>query len=175
MTPVELRPLTAADVEAHNAGEDELIVRWLTGAYGTAEGTASHFALLADNAAAGVGKRGWGVWVDGRLGGYVDVDPDLEDGLLPEDVNISYCVHPWARGRGVAGEAVELACDVLRREDIGTRAAIRADPDNAASIRVAEKAGFRFVEQFVSATDTHADGTPATLSLYVLDLNASGR
>ena len=167
---VELRPLTAEDVEAHNAGEDELIVRWLTGGYGTVEGTAEHFAVLADNAAAGIGKRGYGVWVDGRLGGYVDFDPDLDDGLEADEVNLSYCVHPWARGRGVAGEAVGLVSAVLRRDGIGRRAAIRSDPDNPASERVAEKAGFRFVREFVSGTDRHPDGSPATLRLYVLDL-----
>lgn len=142
--PVQLRPLTAADAEAHCAGEDELIVRWLTG--------------------------GYGVWVDDRLGGYVDFDPDLDDGLEADEVNVSYCVHPWARGRGVAEEAVRLVCDVLRRDRIGSRAAIRADPENAASVRVAEKAGFRFAGTFVSGTDRHPDGTPATLSLHLLDL-----
>ena len=139
---VELRPLTAEDAEAHCAGEDELVVRWLTGGYGTVEGTAEHFAVLADNAETGIGKRGFGVWVDGRLGGYVDFDPYLDDGRSPDEVNLSYCVHPWARGRGVAVEAVRLTCDVLRRDRIGSRAAIRVGPDNAASIRVAEKAGF---------------------------------
>jgi hypothetical protein len=49
-------------------------------------------------------------------------DPDNDDGLEPEDVNISYAVHPWA------------------------------------------------VRDFPSTTDTRADGSPATLSLYVLDL-----
>ena len=99
-----------------------------------------------------------------------DFDPDLDDGLEADDSNISYCVHPWARGRGVAGEAVGLVCAVLRRDGIGRRAAIRADPENAASLRVADKAGFRFVREFVSATDRHPDGTAATLRLYVLYL-----
>ena len=63
-----------------------------------------------------------------------------------------------------------MICDVLRTNQIGTRAAIRVDPENTASVRVAEKGGFRYVRDFASTTDTHADGTPATLSLYVLDL-----
>lgn len=176
---VELRPLVPADAEAHCAGEDELTVRWLTGDYGTVEQTIEHFDQLTANAAAGVGKRGFGVWVGGRLGGYVDFDPDLDvdfdpdldDGIEADDVNISYCVHPWARGRGVAAESVGLVCAVLRSDGIGARAAIRADPENTASHRVAEKAGFSYVRDFVSATDTHADGRPATLSLFLLDLN----
>lgn len=167
---VVLRPLTAADAEAHCAGEDDLTVRWLTGGYGTVEGTIDYFAWLAGNAAEGVGKRGFGVWLDDRLGGYVDFDPDLDDGLEADDVNIAYCVHPWARGQGLAVDAVGRLCDVLRAERIGTRAAIRVEPENTASVRIAEKAGFAFVRDFASATDRHLDGTPATLGLYLLDL-----
>ncbi len=47
---------------------------------------------------------------------------------------------------------------------------MRVDPMNLRSVRVAEKAGFTFVRDCVSGTDTHADGSPTTLSLYVLDL-----
>lgn len=53
---VELRPLVAADAEAHCAGEDEETVRWLTGGYGTVDGTRRHFEALAESAAAGEGK-----------------------------------------------------------------------------------------------------------------------
>ena len=167
---IELRPLTAADAAAHCAGEDELTVRWLTGGYGDVEGTIEYFAWLAGNADAGVGKRGLGVWMSGRLCGYIDYDPDNDDGIEPEDVSISYAVHPWARGQGVAVEAVRLICDVTRTKRVGTRAAIRVEPENTASVLVAEKSGFRYVRDFSSARDTHADGTPTTLSLYLLDL-----
>lgn len=145
-------------------------MRWLTGGYGDVEGTMEYFDRLAENAEAGVGKRGFGVWMSGRLCGYVDYDPQNDDGIDPEDVSISYTVHPWARGQGVAVEAVRLVCDVLRTNRIGTRAAIRVEPENSASVRVAEKSGFRYVRDFPSTTDTLADGTPTTLSLYLLDL-----
>jgi hypothetical protein len=59
-----MRALTHEDVEAHNAGEDEHTVRWLTGGYGTVESTTIHFDKLADNARAGCGKRGFGVCLD---------------------------------------------------------------------------------------------------------------
>ncbi|MFT4136130.1 GNAT family N-acetyltransferase [Microbacterium sp.] len=170
LSSVELRPLTHADAEAHCAGEDEQTVRWLTGGYGTVEGTRAYFDVLAGNAAAGRGKRGFGLWRDGRLAGYVDFDPDNADGLQPGDVNISYAVHPWARGSGVASEAVLAICQRLRDEDIGRRVAIRVEPENVASVRVAEKCGFRPAGSFTSSTDTHPDGTPVVLSLYLLDL-----
>jgi len=167
---VTLRALTHHDVEAHNAGEDEQTVRWLTGGYGTVESTTAHFDLLAANARAGTGKRGFGVCLDGRLAGYVDCDPQADDGLEPGDVNLSYAVHPWARGRGVAVEAVRLICEYLREHRIGTRAAIRVDPDNQASVRVAEKSGFTYIREFTSDTDQRPDGTPYTLRLYLHDL-----
>lgn len=85
-------------------------------------------------------------------------------------MNVSYAVHRWARGRGVAVEAVRLICAFVRANHIGTRAAIRVDPENNASVRVAYKSAFTYARDFVSSTDTHDDGTPVTLSLYFLGL-----
>jgi RimJ/RimL family protein N-acetyltransferase len=167
---ITLRPLTREDVEAHNAAEDEPTVRWFTGTQGTAETTLKHFDMLAGNARAGRGKRGFGVCLDGRLAGYVDADPDFRDGGEPGDVNIGYAVHSWARGRGVACEAVRLIGDYIREHRIGTRAVIRVEPGNEASVRVAEKSGFRYVRDYLSSTDRHPDGTPVTLRLYVHDI-----
>lgn len=171
---VELRPLTSADIQAHNAGEDEETVRWLTGGYGTAETTAAHVEMLARNLVRGEGQRGFGVWLDGALAGYVDCNPEVTDGLGTGDVNVTYAVHPWARGRGVAGEAVELICEFILDQRAGSRAAIRTNSHNRASIRVAEKCGFRFDREFSSTTDTNPDGTPAALSLYLRDLPTCG-
>lgn len=165
-----LRPLERSHAEAHCAGEDEQTIRWLTGGRGTLERTLEYFDWLAANAAGSTGKRGFGVWVDERLAGYVDADPDNDDGLEPDDVNISYAVHPWARGRGIAVDAVGLICEFIRLHDLGRRVAIRVEPANTASVRVAQKAGFTYRHDFVSGTDVHPDGTAATLSLYVLDL-----
>jgi len=167
---VELRPLTPEDAEAHCAGEDGETVRWLTAGYSTIEAAQAHFDVLADNAAADRGKRGYGVWRDGRLAGYVDFDPDVRDGLEPGDVNLSYAVHPWARRSGVASEAVLAVCEELRQRGTARRAAIRVEPDNTASVRVAEKCGFHHVRCFTSSTDFHQDGSPLILSLYVLPL-----
>lgn len=145
-------------------------MRWLTGGYSTVGGTSSYFDWLAQNAAAGKGKRGFGVWLDGCLAGYVDCDPDNGDGLDAGDVNVTYAVHPWARGRGVAVEAVRLICDFVRTNHIGTRAAIRVEPENEASVRVAQRCAFTYVRDYASTTDTHDDGSPVTLNLYVLGL-----
>ncbi len=146
-TVIELRPLTEADVEAHNRGEDEETIRWLSESRSTTRATADHFSLLADNARQRSGKRGFGVWLDGVLAGYVDCDPTVAE--LPEvgDVNIAYGVHPWARRRGVAVEAVGKICAFIVSEQIGTRAIIRVDPANTASVGVARAAGFTLEER----------------------------
>ena len=167
---IALRPLGLADVRAHNAGEDEQTVRWLTGARGTAETTEAHFKRLSGNAKRGQGARGFGVWADDRLLGYVDCDPDINDGLERGDVNITYAVHPRARNRGVASEAVRLICDFIRVNHLGSCAAIRVDPENRASVRVAEKCRFTLVRMFLSDTDTRPDGSPARSALYRLKL-----
>jgi RimJ/RimL family protein N-acetyltransferase len=167
---VSLRALTRSDVEAHNAGEDEQTVRWLSGGYGTVESTTGWFDKLAENARTGRGAQGFGVCADGRLAGYVECNPDVRDGLEPGDVNISYAIHPWARGRGIAVEAVRLMCEYIRRHEIGMRAAIRVEPENGASVRVAEKSGFVYVYDFISGTENHPDGTSARMLLYAHDL-----
>lgn len=142
---IELRPLTDCDIDAHNAGEDEAAVRWLTGGRATRESTRRHFAQLSENAARGQGKRGFGVWLDDRLAGYVDFDPDSSDLPLAGDVNIAYAVHPWARRRGVATTAVLLVCEHITTEGLATRAIIRADPLNTGSVRVAARCGFQLI------------------------------
>jgi RimJ/RimL family protein N-acetyltransferase len=65
---------------------------------------------------------------------------------------------------------VQQVCDLLRSRGLGLRAAIRVEPQNDASVRVAQKAGFRFVCEFASTTDRDADGTPKLMNLYVLEL-----
>ncbi len=167
---ITLRTLTLADVEAHNAGEDEQTVRWLSGGYGTVESTTGWFNYLADNAQTGHGVQGFGVCLDGRLAGYVDFNLDVREFLESGDVAISYAVHPWARGRGIAVEAVHLIREYIREHEIGTRAAIRVEPENHASVRVAEKSGFTYVRDFTSGIHKLPDGTPATLRLYVHDV-----
>src|SRR5215212_312932 len=96
------------------------------------------------------GDRGWVQLTleerdTGALIGDVGMSPaDGEPGVL----KIGYTVSPSHQGKGVATEAVRaligyafdrLGADVVR---------IYADADNAASIRVAEKAGLTFIERF---------------------------
>lgn len=158
---IELRPLTREDVAAHIAGEDVEVIRWLSEVLSTDESTRRHFAVLAENASAGEGKRGFGIWADGRLAGYIDFDPDANDVPAAGDINIAYAVHPWARRQGVATSAVLLMCNHLADEYAGKRAIIRADARNTASQGVAVRSGFRCI----------ADSAPAAGHvLYALNL-----
>lgn len=161
---VVLRPIRESDAEAYQAGEDDEIVRWLSGGRAPLAGIRSYFAGLAANAATGRGKRAFGIWVDGRLAGYLEVDPDVRDGLAEGDVNVAYAVLPWARGRGVARDAVRATAARVTAD--GGRAALRIDTENEASLRVAAAAGFTAVGEIVSATDRRPDGSPALLRIY---------
>lgn len=71
----------------------------------------------------------------------MDANPHIFTGFRPGDLNIASAVHPWARGTGVAVAAVELICEFIRKHRLGRRAAIQVEPENTASVQVAQKAG----------------------------------
>jgi RimJ/RimL family protein N-acetyltransferase len=71
----------------------------------------------------------------GELLGSVDV-------RLGEVGSIGYWMAPWARGRGVAMRALVLLSRWAIRERGVERLELTTHPDNIASQRVAEKAGF---------------------------------
>lgn len=167
---IELKLLTAADVDAHNAGEDHETVKWLTGEFSTTESTHRHFETLAQNAARGEGKRAFGIWVDARLAGYVDFDPTMKDLPAAGDVNIAYSVHPWARRRGAATVAVGRICDHISEEGIGTRAIARIEAGNFASSHVVERNGCQLLGEFQSIADQHEDGSPTIYNTYCKNL-----
>jgi RimJ/RimL family protein N-acetyltransferase len=66
----------------------------------------------------------------------------LRPDRLRRTIEIGYWVAPWARGRGIAVRATKLLAPwALRTLDL-TRIACDVDVDNAASRKVAERAGF---------------------------------
>jgi RimJ/RimL family protein N-acetyltransferase len=70
---------------------------------------------------------------------------------------VGYGITPAARGRGVAGQAVSLVARWLFAERGVRRVELRTHPDNAASIRVAEKAGF--VREGIERSSREINGT----------------
>lgn len=79
----------------------------------------------------------------------------LETGTPPE---LGYWLGEPHWGRGYASEAVAALLDAVREAGVATVKA-RALADNKGSIRVLEKAGFRFVEAFSSTIERHLGRT----------------
>ncbi|HEY1175897.1 MAG TPA: GNAT family N-acetyltransferase [Phytomonospora sp.] len=141
---VTLSPLRPGDAEAHFAGEDDALVRWLNGGRSTLDGVRDYIDLCVRRWAELAPHRAFGVRVGPELAGTVDVQFALPVPVLaPGQVNLAYGLYaPW-RGRGIATRAVALACAYAAGEG-ATQAVIRADPGNPDSSAVARRCGFAF-------------------------------
>ncbi|MFD5556589.1 GNAT family N-acetyltransferase [Streptomyces sp. NPDC127068] len=139
---VTLTPLRPDDVEAHLAGEDELLVRWLNGGPGTREGVEAYVRHCREqwNTAGPLRAFGIRTGADEVLAGTVDLRFSGAD-LTPGQVNVAYGLYPSWRGRGLATRAVLLASRYAATEG-GEQAVIQVDPANPASAAVARRAGF---------------------------------
>ena len=84
-------------------------------------------------------------------------------------VSLSYGVAPHARQRGIASRAARLAAEWALAEGGFDRVELRIAQSHNESQRVAEKAGFRFVERF----QTYIEATGETFEdlLYVRTRN----
>jgi RimJ/RimL family protein N-acetyltransferase len=107
-------------------------------------------------------------WRDGDACPFVIVDASSGELLgaiefRPADGSIGYWIAGVARGRGVATRALRLLCEWRKERPVH----LLTHPDNVASQRVAEKAGFRRVG--LQPHDPHfRDGT-ATAIRFQLD------
>jgi RimJ/RimL family protein N-acetyltransferase len=73
--------------------------------------------------------------------GLADLQRAIEPALdAPE---MGWVLAPWAHGRGLATEAVRAVLDWSAAHLGAPRTMCIIDPDNAASIRVADKCGYR--------------------------------
>jgi RimJ/RimL family protein N-acetyltransferase len=146
-----LRPKRRSDVDAITAAcQDPEIPRWtlVPSPYTRADAEA-YLAGSADEAAAGKAVNLLAVDArDGRLlGSFGLMELDREPGYG----EIGYWVAAEARGRGVATRAVRLLADWAREELGLTRIDVLPHRDNAASRRVAEKAGFTDTGELVAS------------------------
>ncbi len=129
---VALRPLTEDDVPAIvEACRDPLIPRHTRTPEGLTEEQAREFVAGAKNSFAIVDAR------TDELLGVVGFSV-LEDSRG----NFGYWVKKEARGRGVASRALRLLTRWAAEEHRLERLQLIVEPENAASIRVAENAGF---------------------------------
>jgi RimJ/RimL family protein N-acetyltransferase len=88
---VTLSPLRLDDAEAHLAGEDELVVRWLNGGPGTWEGIRAYFRHCREQWDTSEPLRAFGIRMgaDEVLAGTIDLRFSGE-GLAPGQVNVAY-------------------------------------------------------------------------------------
>lgn len=154
---VTLSPLRLDDVNAHLAGEDELLVRWLNGGPGTREGVEAYFRHCRDQWDTAGPLRAFGIRADtGRtLAGTIDLRFAGEQ-LAPGQVNVAYGLYPSWRGRGLATRAVLLVSQYAASEG-GEEAVIQVDPENPGSGAVARRAGFTHTGRTQTTDGTRFD------------------
>ena len=153
---VVLSAMTLEDAAALAAGTDAEIATRLARAPSTVAAARRHIGTCAADWLGDRSRPGtrlvWGV-VDaatGDLAGTAEVALHVAE-LGPGAANLSYGVFPGWRGRRYAGRAVELMCDFLATHTSVTRAVLRIDRDNVASLRVAQRCGFRPAQQLAPA------------------------
>lgn len=150
---VTVRPRREADMEAiAAASRDAETRRWLEDGPMDAEARRTGVA------------RGEAAWRSGRAAPSVIADAATDEpvGMVnlqfrSDDVaSVAYSVFPAHRGRGIAPRAVRLVTTWAFRDLALTRLLLEADEANAASLRVAEKCGFR---RLGTRTSPSPDGT----------------
>jgi RimJ/RimL family protein N-acetyltransferase len=142
---IQLRPLSPEDAETHLLGCDSAVIDSLGG--GQPPSREQVLLWLTQNAAGwandmpvvdlGIEDR-----ATGALCGTVGIQRGL-DYLEQGQVNLTYALYPNWRGHGYATRAVRLAMEVARRGAPVREFVIRAAAWNEASIRVAQRLGFR--------------------------------
>jgi RimJ/RimL family protein N-acetyltransferase len=139
---VTLSALRLDDVDAHLAGEDEPLVRWLSGGPGTRQGVEDYIGHCLEQWDSAGPLRAFGSRSDAGdgLAGTIDL-PFAQEGLAPGQVNVAYGLHASWRGQGLATRAVQLVSQYAASEG-ATEAVIRVEPENSASAAVALRAGF---------------------------------
>ena len=148
---IQLRPLTQADAAAHLAGEDEEMAKWLNGGRSTAATVQTAIDNFEEQWRTAGPRRAFGVFDcdNGQLIGFVEANLELLGN--PAEVNISYGIFSAWRGRGLAERAVDLIAEYLRSDTDATGIVLQIAPENARSIRVAEKAGFTRLGMYETA------------------------
>lgn len=115
-------------------------------------------------------------WQDGARAGFAVVDPDggaflgmcglIRIDWQASEAEIGYVVAPAARGRGIAGRAIQLVSR-WGLDELGlARIEAVIDVDNEASKRVAERVGY--TREGVRRSTFFKDGRRADMAIYSL-------
>ncbi len=162
-----LRPKVPADADAiAAAAQDREIPRWtLVPSPYTRADAEQYIAESARKAAEGkaVGLIAVDASDDRLLGSFSLMELDAEPGYG----EIGYWVAADARGRGVATRALRLLSEWAWTELSLTRLEVLPHRDNAASRRVAEKAGYRHTGELKALP--RAESNDPVFAVYVFD------
>lgn len=159
-----LSPLNLDDVQAHLAGEDDLLVRWLNGGPSTLADTEKYVRHCTEQWGTEGPLRAFGIriGVERVLAGTIDLRFGMP-GLAAGQVNIAYGLYPAWRGQGLATRAVLLLCRYAAGEG-ANEAVIQVAPGNPGSAAVARRAGFGFADQVLSTDGNRFDRYVRNLS-----------
>ncbi|GAB3651198.1 hypothetical protein GCM10028833_21910 [Glycomyces tarimensis] len=152
---VALTPLGPDDLDAHLAGEDPELIRWLTGGPSRREQTLAYLRRCERAWAEGGPMHHFAIRCgeDAAPAGTIDVQFD-QPYLPPGRVNLAFGLYPAWRGKGLATRAVGLACSYAA--SLGAEAAvIRCERENQRSAAVALRAGFAYLDQRASGGGLH--------------------
>ena len=138
---IVIRPLGFGDQEAIvTAGNDDEMQKWLPLPFPYTIENARWFILdfATQRQDDGTGLVN-AVDLDGRFAGVIDIK---RAEWRTQSCEISYWTSPWARGKGVSTKALVMLSRWIIQEAGFQRLEVRVAPDNLASQRVAEKAGY---------------------------------
>lgn len=136
-----LRPLAEADAPAFAEGTHDAAVRRYAHLPATSYTPASVTEMVRDDATPGLRRGDLAVLAiadtatDDFCGSLVIFD------VTDADAEVGFWLHPDHRGSGRTAVALDLACDLARRSGL-SRLTARTVPDNAASQRILDRAGF---------------------------------
>ena len=134
---VTLRPFTEEHIPDHVAGEDDEIRLWFgQPAPSSEDGMREVVERWRRDREAGT-RLTYAIETDGGLVGYVEARPSKETASL------SWLLYEGRRGQGYATRAVRVLVDHLFETTAVRRVQAEVDPRNAASHRVATRAGLR--------------------------------
>lgn len=88
----------------------------------------------------GTHRAAWAILLEGRFAGFAATGPIDRHGA---EVELGYAVAPWARGRGVASEALRQLTRWAFAQGM-QRVTALISVDNPASARVVERVGYTF-------------------------------
>ncbi|WP_068311558.1 GNAT family N-acetyltransferase [Polycladidibacter hongkongensis] len=164
---VQLRNLRAADLEVFwNLGSCNYnVVRWLTGApWPPQRSNAEDFFSQLSSAPYPLAPIRRAITVDGAFAGTIELalPGDLDD--LPQLPTLGYWLGEPFWGKGFASRAVRLILQqAFAIEGVGTVAA-RAFQDNAGSLNVLSKTGFKIV----GACERYSKARGETVACHIL-------